>query len=240
MIRICPRIILAALALVRGTRGIHGLAGLRGAGSARWTRLVFRRALGLHLLGLKAAVSSEIPFHESLCAVLESVRQGVASNVADRQGLILFLEHEVHATVTVRDRSRAYIPQNAHALVQRGSLKCRQFRNRVVVGLALREPYIGQQTQRSHNDARPDQKLGSCLHTPTPVRSNLRSKQILAQSKPGNRGLVRTIRFDALSHWPMYLHLYHAVYGGCKPLTTTFGFEVRTALRRKAKWPVAV
>ena len=94
---------------------------------------------------LPSAVRSAL--HQSLRAILERVRQRIAADVADRQRLTLLFEDEIHAAIAMRNRAGSHVSGNAHALVKRGSLQRGKLRNRVVVGLALREADIGQHAQ---------------------------------------------------------------------------------------------
>src|ERR1017187_6008892 len=102
-----------------------------GLGCRTWSRIgsstgrcaghgfIFRCAFRLDLLGDEAAFGHQPAFDEGLCAVLESVGESVAADVADRQILALLFENEVGATIDVGDRAGAEIAGNAHALVQR-------------------------------------------------------------------------------------------------------------------------
>src|SRR5580658_1740960 len=148
--------------------GRAGLGWLR-AGSGVRIRLVLRRALRLHLVGDELPVGHQPAFHQGQRPVLECVWQRSATLVTHRHCLPLFFEDEIEMTRIVLDRAVPDVPRNAHALAKGGTLQRRDFRDRVVVGLALREPDVGERNQGKDDNRRADQEFRAGLHRSLPL-----------------------------------------------------------------------
>src|ERR1700689_1808824 len=88
---------------------------------------------------LDAHFLRQFALHRGLCAIFERIRKRVAPDVRNSQILALFSEHKINGSRHVRNRSILHVAGDAHALMQRYPVKCRKLRNRMVVGLALRE-----------------------------------------------------------------------------------------------------
>src|SRR3989442_10723175 len=99
-------------------------------------RFIFRRALGLNLVGHEGAVRRQSSFDQGLAVIHKCIGQRVASGVADRERLPFPFDHEVHPPGVSRDRTGANRAAHAHAMARLGTLQRKEFRNGVM-GLLL-------------------------------------------------------------------------------------------------------
>src|SRR5712692_11130628 len=130
-------------------------------------RFIFRRALGLNLVGDESAVWRQPSLDQGLTVIHKCIGQRVASRVADRERLPFPFDHEVHPPGVSRDRAGANRTAHAHAMVRLGTLRRREFRNGVIVGLTLFRAYPGEPAQRDDYDECAHHEFGLFVHGPS-------------------------------------------------------------------------
>src|SRR5690242_14961727 len=109
----------------------------------------------------ESAIGSEAAFHEGLSFVRKRVRQRVASRVTHRQCLAFAFQHKINAPRKVPDAAYRYRAAHADALRPLGAVQVLQFRDRVIVGLALAIPEPSEEPQRNNDN--PDSNAKFCL-----------------------------------------------------------------------------
>jgi hypothetical protein len=80
------------------------------------------------------------------------------------------LQYKIHAAGKAVNASRLNRAAHAHAMAQRGALQSLQFRDGVIVGLALAVSQPGQTGERDNDDADADPKFRAFLHKYTSLR----------------------------------------------------------------------
>src|SRR4029077_11870082 len=83
------------------------------------------------------------------------------------------LEDKIYPPIAADNRAIAHVPGNAHTLVQRAAVQRREFRNRVVVRLALCESNVGKRNEGNYDNRRAHQELPARLHSVLPSCKSL-------------------------------------------------------------------
>ena len=153
---------------------LHG-AGLKGfcCGAAR-CGLVLRSALRLYVLGHKAAVIAHPALDKSLRIIFEGIRQRISAHVADREPLPFALQHKINSPGIAMNASRLNGAAHTNPLSAAGAVQRLQFRDGVVVGLALAIAQPRQRRQRSDNHGYSNSKSCASLHK-TPLPQSVRT-----------------------------------------------------------------
>jgi hypothetical protein len=119
------------------------------------------------------AIWSYFAFDQALRAILESIRKGVRSHVTDRETLSLLHEYEIHTAGQVLYGPGLDVTGHTNPLVQGCTAQRRDFRDGVVISLALLGSDIRQTGERNDDDAGPNAEFQFAFHRMPPANFEL-------------------------------------------------------------------
>src|SRR6266480_1362134 len=135
--------------------------------------LILGSAFSLNYLGDKSAVRVGVALHQGLGLVYKSIRQRIAADVTDRQGLPFPFQHKINPAGNVVNTTGGDGAADAHALAFRGTRQRRKFGDGVIVRLALSVAEPRQKAHRSYDYADSHAKLCLLLHGSTPTMPSI-------------------------------------------------------------------